>query len=82
MTAAHCVHSESGKKLPADSLQVRLGVFDRENPNETSTLTFKAECFDTRQYKAASVLTLSQKMGYIQFSGPGLARMLFSNDWC
>ena len=40
MTAAHCVHSESGKKLATDSLQVRLGVFDRTNPNETGTLTF------------------------------------------
>ena len=30
MTAAHCVHGASGKKLAADSLQVRLGVFDRQ----------------------------------------------------
>ena len=40
MTAAHCVHSQSGRKVPAESLQVRMGVFDRENPNETGTLTF------------------------------------------
>ena len=33
-------HSQSGRKVPAESLQVRMGVFDRENPNETGALTF------------------------------------------
>ena len=33
-------HSQSGRKVPAESLQVRMGVFDRENPNGTGTLIF------------------------------------------